>query len=91
MAERTDAHIFLRLAYQAMLNAGLPADDILLRAGIALSRLEESNLSRTPSAAQLARGLNRDGVGQWRRYARQLQPLAPILVPWAGRFGYPTH
>lgn len=54
MAERTDAHIFLRLAYQAMVNAGLPADEILLKAGIALSRLEESNLSRMPSAAQQA-------------------------------------
>jgi AraC-like DNA-binding protein len=54
MAERTDAHIFLRLAYQAMLNAGLPADDILIKAGIALSRLDESNLARTPSHAQLA-------------------------------------
>jgi tetratricopeptide (TPR) repeat protein len=42
----------------------------------------------TPSAAQLARGLNRDGVGQWRRYERQLEPLAPLLKPWIGRFGY---
>jgi hypothetical protein len=42
----------------------------------------------TPSAAQLARGLNRDGVGQWRRYARQLEPLTPLLQPWAERFGY---
>src|SRR6185437_5713558 len=42
----------------------------------------------TPSAAQLARGLNSDGVGQWRRYARQLEPLAPLLDPWVERFGY---
>ena len=53
MAERTDAHIFLRLAYQGLVNAGLPADQILLKAGIALSRLEESNFARTPSNAQL--------------------------------------
>jgi Flp pilus assembly protein TadD len=42
----------------------------------------------TPSASQLARGLNSDGVGQWRRYARQLEPLAPFLEPWVERFGY---
>ena len=42
----------------------------------------------TPSASQLARGLNSDGVGQWRRYERQLQPLMPILEPWVKRFGY---
>jgi AraC-like DNA-binding protein len=52
MAERTDAHIFLRLAYQAMVNAGLPAEAILAKAGVALSRLEDSSYSRTPNAAQ---------------------------------------
>jgi tetratricopeptide (TPR) repeat protein len=42
----------------------------------------------TPSADQLRRGLNSDGVGQWRRYARQLEPLTPFLQPWVERFGY---
>jgi tetratricopeptide (TPR) repeat protein len=42
----------------------------------------------TPSAAQLSRGLNSDGVGQWRRYARQLEPLTSLLQPWVQRFGY---
>jgi len=42
----------------------------------------------TPSASQLSRGLNSDGVGQWWRYARQLEPLAPFLQPWVERFGY---
>ena len=42
----------------------------------------------TPSASQLARGLNSDGVGQWRRYARQMEPWAPLLQPWVDRFGY---
>ena len=42
----------------------------------------------TPSASQLARGLNSDGVGQWRRYELQLEPLAPLLQPWVKRFGY---
>ena len=42
----------------------------------------------TASASQLSRGLNSEGVGQWRRYARQLAPLAPLLQPWVERFGY---
>jgi hypothetical protein len=44
---------------------------------------------KTPSHAQLRRGLSRDGVGQWRRYARHMAPVLPILEPWAARFGYP--
>ena len=43
---------------------------------------------RTPSAGQVARGLNRDGVGAWRRYAEPLQPVLPILDPIAARYGY---
>lgn len=42
----------------------------------------------TPSAAQLPAGLNREGIGQWRRYSRQLTPVLPILQPWVERFGY---
>jgi len=44
----------------------------------------------TPSAAQVQRGLNAEGVGQWRRYVAHLAPIAPILEPWAARFGYPA-
>jgi Flp pilus assembly protein TadD len=44
----------------------------------------------TPSAAQVARGLNREGVGAWRRYREQLQPVLPTLQPWVERFGYPA-
>lgn len=44
---------------------------------------------RTPSDVQLARGLNADGVGQWRRYEAQLAPILSILEPWVMRFGYP--
>lgn len=51
MAERTDAHIFLRLIYQAMLNAGMPAEAILAKAGVALTRLDDAS-TRTPNAAQ---------------------------------------
>ena len=43
----------------------------------------------TPSIAQLARGLDPSGVGHWRHYSAQLQPLLPTLGDWAERFGYP--
>jgi len=42
----------------------------------------------TPSSIQVSRGLYREGVGQWRRYREQLQPVLPILTPWIERFGY---
>jgi tetratricopeptide (TPR) repeat protein len=45
---------------------------------------------RTPSYPQLARGLNADGVGQWRRYSRQIAPILPRLAPWVERLGYPA-
>jgi tetratricopeptide (TPR) repeat protein len=43
---------------------------------------------KTPSALQIVRGLNAEGAGQWRRFADQLEPILPILAPWAARFGY---
>jgi tetratricopeptide (TPR) repeat protein len=42
----------------------------------------------TPSTAQLVRGLNTEGVGQWRRYRDQLEPVLPMLKPWIERFYY---
>jgi tetratricopeptide (TPR) repeat protein len=42
----------------------------------------------TPSTAQLARGLNASGVGQWRRYESQLAPVLPLLAGWVGRFQF---
>ncbi|MEO7655588.1 MAG: sulfotransferase [Sphingomicrobium sp.] len=45
----------------------------------------------TPSAAQLARGLNRDGQGTWRRYREQMVPVLPVLEPWVKRFGYDSN
>jgi hypothetical protein len=44
----------------------------------------------TASAPQIVRGLNSDGVGQWRHYANELRPVLPILAPWVERFGYPA-
>jgi tetratricopeptide (TPR) repeat protein len=42
----------------------------------------------TPSAAQVARGLNSEGVGTWRRYADQMAPVLPVLEPWVMQLGY---
>jgi tetratricopeptide (TPR) repeat protein len=42
----------------------------------------------TPSATQVIRGLNRRGIGQWRRYREQLDPVMPLLAPWVEYFGY---
>lgn len=42
----------------------------------------------TPSAAQVARGLNREGQGTWLRYRQQMALVLPILEPWVERFGY---
>jgi hypothetical protein len=43
----------------------------------------------TPSSVQVLRGLNREGIGHWRRYRDQMEPILPILRPWVERFGYP--
>ncbi len=42
----------------------------------------------TPSAAQVVRGLNREGQGAWRRYRERMAPVLPALAPWVERFGY---
>jgi tetratricopeptide (TPR) repeat protein len=42
----------------------------------------------TPSTAQLMRGLNTEGLGQWRRYQNQLAPVLAVLEPWVKRFYY---
>ena len=47
-----------------------------------------SRAINTPSAAQAAHGLNREGQGAWRRYREQMGPVLPVLEPWVERFGY---
>lgn len=42
----------------------------------------------TPSDVQLTRGLNAEGVGQWRRYAQPLEPALKIVAPWVAHWGY---
>ncbi len=40
----------------------------------------------TASAAQVLKPLY-DGTRQWQRYARQLEPVLPIIQPWIDRYG----
>jgi tetratricopeptide (TPR) repeat protein len=42
----------------------------------------------TPSTAQLVRGLNTEGLGQWRRYRPHLEPVLAQLDPWVRQFLY---
>jgi tetratricopeptide (TPR) repeat protein len=42
----------------------------------------------TASGAQVGRAVYGEGVGQWRRYAVEMSPVAEILSPWIARFGY---
>jgi hypothetical protein len=49
-----------------------------------LLRFYESDRSvRTPSAEQVRRPLNREGVGTWKPYAEWLAPLTDALGPLA--------
>jgi hypothetical protein len=54
--------------------------DFALRAGAG-----EEPLS---AVAQLVRGMGTEGLGRWRRYRRQLEPVAGLLEPWVRRFYY---
>jgi len=42
----------------------------------------------TPSYDQVIQPLNKAPSGRWRRYAQQLAPVLPVLLPWAERLGY---
>jgi len=45
---------------------------------------------RTPSAGQVRKGLNREGVAAWRRYGETIDVIKPILAPWVAAYGYPA-
>jgi tetratricopeptide (TPR) repeat protein len=42
----------------------------------------------TPSYDQVTEPVSRQSVGRWRRYEKWLEPVLPILLPWAERLGY---
>lgn len=48
----------------------------------------KSRAIATPSATQVTRGINREGMDHWRRYAKELAPVLPILAPWVKRYSY---
>jgi tetratricopeptide (TPR) repeat protein len=56
---------------------GLPWDDAVLRF------YESDRTVRTPSAEQVRRPLNREGMGAWKPYAQWLGPLREALGPLA--------
>ncbi len=42
----------------------------------------------TASYAQVTEPIYRRSVGRWRNYEKQLEPVLPLLMPWAKKFGY---
>jgi tetratricopeptide (TPR) repeat protein len=42
----------------------------------------------TPSYNQVTQPLSRSASGRWKRYEKQLEPVLPLLLPWAERLGY---
>jgi tetratricopeptide (TPR) repeat protein len=65
---------------------GLAWDDAMLD----FPETARSRRVRTPSARQVVRGLYSQGVGQWRSYRAELEPVLPLLAPWVEAFGYPA-
>jgi len=41
-----------------------------------------------PSYNQVTEALHGRAIGRWRRYEKQLEPVLPVLLPWAERLGY---
>ncbi|HUQ13427.1 MAG TPA: sulfotransferase [Novosphingobium sp.] len=61
-----------------------------LRWDESVRRFDRTAMARgvaTASAGQVRKGLY-DGSGQWRPYARWLEPVMPILAPWIERLSY---
>ncbi|HEX3675406.1 MAG TPA: sulfotransferase [Rhizomicrobium sp.] len=48
----------------------------------------KSRTIRTPSSIQVVKGLNREGMAQWRHYETELAPVMDVLVPCVKAFGY---
>lgn len=43
----------------------------------------------TPSYDQVTQALYKEASGRWQRYRDHLEPVLPVLLPWAERLGYP--
>ena len=42
----------------------------------------------TPSYNQVTQKLYGDAALRWERYREQMEPVLPLLLPWAKRLGY---
>lgn len=42
----------------------------------------------TASYAQVTEPIYRSSIGRWERYRKHLEPILPVLAPWAEKFGY---
>jgi tetratricopeptide (TPR) repeat protein len=42
----------------------------------------------TPSYDQVIQPISTSASGRWRRFEKQLEPVLPVLLPWAERLGY---
>jgi tetratricopeptide (TPR) repeat protein len=60
------------------------SDQLLDHQATARSR----GLITTASYDQVVQPLSRVPSGRWRRYRKHLEPVLPVLLPWANRLGY---
>jgi len=59
-------------------------DELLDHTGTAASR----DFIATASYAQVTEPIYRRSVGRWEKYRKHLEPVLPVLRPWAEKFGY---
>ncbi len=45
---------------------------------------------RNTSYDQVVAPLTAGASGRWKRYEKELEPILPVLLPWAERLGYPS-
>lgn len=64
---------------------GLPWDPRVLDNRASAAKREHI---RTASYSQVTEPIYRRSAGRWQRYRSQLEPILPILRPWAERMGY---
>jgi tetratricopeptide (TPR) repeat protein len=65
---------------------GLPWDPNVLDNRGSAARREHI---RTASYSQVTEPIYRRSAGRWERYRKQMEPVLPILAPWAGLMDYP--
>ena len=54
----------------------------------ALTLASSQGVITTASYAQVTEPIYKRASGRWRRYRAHLEPVLPVLRPWAERFGY---